>query len=64
MLRGVAGVRQVTIEALEKLNVAQQTKENKAWLDELGGIQGLAAKLKVDLQRGLTEEQAQRYREK
>lgn len=55
---------QVTIETLEKLNIAQQTKENKEWLDQLGGVPGLAAKLKVNLQTGLTEEQAVAYREK
>jgi hypothetical protein len=57
-------VLQVTIETLEKLNIAQQTKENKEWLDQLGGVPGLAAKLKVNLQTGLTEEQAVAYREK
>lgn len=49
---------------LEKLNVAQATQSNKEYLDSLGGIEGLAARLKVNLQKGLTEEQANEYRSK
>ena len=43
---------------LDKLNVAQSTQSNKEYLDSLGGIEGLAARFKINLQMGLTEEQA------
>lgn len=56
--------KQITQEGLDKLNVSQATKENKGALDELGSLQGLAAKLRVNLQTGLTEEQAVQNRAK
>ena len=55
---------QVTFEMLDKLNVAQSTQANKEFLDSIGGVTGLAARLKLDLQKGLSEEQVVEYRNK
>jgi hypothetical protein len=54
--------RQVTVDTLEKLNVPQGAKENKQFLDELGGIPGFIQKLKVDTNTGLTDEQVEQMR--
>lgn len=52
----------VTVDILERLNVAQSSQGNKEYLDSLGGLPGLVALLGVDLQSGLTDEQAKALR--
>ena len=52
----------VTPAILDQLNVAQATDSNKAALNAMGGLPGLAALLGVDLKRGVTEEQATQLR--
>jgi hypothetical protein len=52
----------VTVDMLERLNVAQAAQSNQEYLESLGGIKGLAALLGVDLRNGLTEEQARALR--
>lgn len=47
----------ITQEALDKLNVSQQMEQNKAELERLGRVEGLAARLGVDFNSGLTEGQ-------
>ena len=42
---------------MDSLNVEQSRNENKASLNELGGVDVLAAKLGVNYDRGLSEEQ-------
>ena len=52
----------VTLDMLERLNVTQSSQRNKEYLDSLGGLPGLAALLGVDLQSGLTDDQAKALR--
>ncbi len=52
----------VTVDMLERLNVAQAAQGNQEYLESLGGLKGLAALLGVDLQNGLTEEQVKALR--
>lgn len=54
----------VTLEMLDRLNVAQASRENKECLDSLGGVKGLAGLLGVDLRNGLSEAQATALRER
>lgn len=58
---GAAGV---TVEMLDRLNVAQAARENKAHLDSVGGVKGLAGLLGVDLRNGLSEAQVTALRER
>jgi len=51
---GIGDVAQATIDAL---NVEQARKENKANLDELGGVEGLANQLNLNLESGLSSNQ-------
>ena len=53
---------QLTQEILDQLNVSQATHENKQQLDELGSVEGLAGKLKVNLATGLTDHQVKESR--
>jgi P-type Ca2+ transporter type 2C len=48
---------EITQASLSAINVEQQREENKAHLVEMGGAEGLAIKLKVDLKRGLSATQ-------
>ena len=54
----------ITQQTLDTLNVEQSVKENRAHLDELGGVKSLAGKLGVDLEQGLTAEQVIALRNK
>ena len=49
----------LTWSALENINVPQARVENRAALDEMGGVEGLMKKLKSDPDRGLTLDQVQ-----
>jgi len=55
---------EITKEVLANINVAQGAKENKAALLTLGGIEGLARSLNVNLLSGLTAEQVAHQRTK
>lgn len=52
----------MTQETLDTLNVSQATKENKQRLDELGAVAGLAARLGVNLTKGLSDYQVESSR--
>ena len=54
----------ITQEVLDSLNVAQATEDNQKHLMELGGVQGLATQLKIDLKGGLTKAQVTANRER
>ena len=49
---------------LDSLNIDQAREENKANLKSLGGVEGLAKLIGVNLQTGLSEEQVLSLREK
>eukprot|EP00607_Mallomonas_marina_P009535 CAMPEP_0182418478 /NCGR_PEP_ID=MMETSP1167-20130531/2892_1 /TAXON_ID=2988 /ORGANISM="Mallomonas Sp, Strain CCMP3275" /LENGTH=1094 /DNA_ID=CAMNT_0024592699 /DNA_START=178 /DNA_END=3462 /DNA_ORIENTATION=+ len=55
---------EVTRMLLDSLNVEQQRKENKDRLTALGGTSALAASLGLNIETGLTEQQAIELREK
>lgn len=61
---GDGGAAAVTVEMLDLLNVAQAARENKAHLDSMGGVKGLAGLLGVDLRNGLSEAQVTALRER
>ena len=50
-------------DLLDSLNVAQEADNNKKNLDNIGGTNGLAEMLKVNLETGLTLAQVEEYRE-
>jgi len=52
-----------TGQLLRKMNVMQAPEENKAELDKIGGLEGLAKLLEVDLKNGLTAEQTEKSRQ-
>mmetsp|Transcript_25668 Transcript_25668/g.55526 ORF Transcript_25668/g.55526 Transcript_25668/m.55526 type:complete len:1103 (+) Transcript_25668:105-3413(+) len=54
----------VTQATLDSLNVAQGKEDNKEHLDALGGVDGLLAKLCVDIKIGLTNAQVESNRER
>lgn len=54
---GKVRVQEVSQETLDSFNVPQAAQENKAALDEFGGVFSLAASLGVDLSVGLTNDQ-------
>ena len=51
-------------ELLNSLNISQASADNKKNLDNIGGTNGLAAMLKVNLSEGLTNAQVTEYRER
>ena len=53
----------VSQDILDSLNVEQSRETNKQALDGLGGTEGLAKMLGVDLHKGLTHAQAVKHRE-
>lgn len=55
---------EVTQIMLDSLNVEQQKAENKERLLALGGVEGLAAALNINIETGLTDLQAHKSREK
>lgn len=46
------------------MNVEQSRKDNKEYLDSLGGIEGLASKLHVNLETGLNDDQVLEMRKR
>eukprot|EP01038_Epipyxis_sp_PR26KG_P016242 gene16242-22109_t len=54
----------VTQTVLNNLNIAQQKEDNKNFLEKLGGVEGLAAKLHLNIDTGLTKQQVLELRAK
>ena len=62
--RQTLAIENVTWETLGNLNVAQDSKNNKQNLDNLGGVLGLADRLGVSLETGLSDPQLDQMRER
>lgn len=54
----------LTQDILDSLNVAQASEDNKKNLDDLGGTDGLASRMGLNLKTGLTDSQVEASRER
>ena len=54
----------ITQEILDSFNVEQAREDNRAALNDFGGVDGLAKAIGIDLETGLTRDQVYEMRER